>query len=121
MLTGIIDWFKGLIDNIKERIQNPFGEDTSTAFAGAFVAAFIIKHWKLVYSLFYFDDAETRTGRIRIIEEFLKCENFWTLFIYPSLYAVIALSLYYLVNNLALFISLVLRDYVKGWNTLAFG
>lgn len=120
MFVAIIDWIKSLVEKVKDRIQNPFGDDTSTAFAGAFVVAFTVKHWRMVYSLLYFDEDEKRLSRLQILEEYLKNENYKTLLVYPALYAIAALALYYIVNNITLAISLLLRDYLKGGILLFF-
>ena len=113
MLTGIIDWFKDIFEQIKERIQNPFAENSSTSFAGAFLVAFTAIHWKLVYSILYFDDGENRAERLEIIKTFLVEENLWTLFFGPALIAIASLSIYYITNNLTLVTTIFFNKYLK--------
>lgn len=120
MLVAIVDWIKSIIEKVKDRIQNPFGEDTSTAFAGAFLIAFIVRHWRIVYSILYFDDGELRETRLRIIENYLKGEDYLTLLLYPALFVIAALGIYYIINNITLAMSLFLRDYFRGGILLLF-
>ncbi|RBQ05847.1 hypothetical protein [Pedobacter miscanthi] len=63
------DTLNSMLDNIKERTTNPF--------LGTFVIVWIVKNWKLVYSLFYFDSAFTLPKRLAYIERYFNEKSFW--------------------------------------------
>jgi len=82
-----------MLDNIKERTTNPF--------LGTFLVVWIVKNWKLVYSLFYFDGAFTLTKRLEYIEKYFNEKSFWynmvivigyTLFVLLVTYILLTLS-----------------------------
>ncbi|HEY0056585.1 MAG TPA: hypothetical protein VGB63_14620 [Pedobacter sp.] len=65
MIKDIFDSFK---DNLRERTTNPF--------LGTFVIVWVIKNWKLVYSLFYFDKDFTLEKRLNYISSYFKEDTF---------------------------------------------
>lgn len=99
---GFFEWIKSVIENIKERIKNPFTERNSTPFAGAFFIALIIYNWKLIFTLFNFDSSATRTDKIAVISEFLQKENWISRIGYPTLIAFGTILFYYIFNNISL-------------------
>ncbi|RZK60291.1 MAG: hypothetical protein EOO91_01970 [Pedobacter sp.] len=63
------DTFKSILDNLKERTTNPF--------LGTLIVVWLIKNWKLVYSLFYFDSAFKLEQRLKYISTYFENTSFF--------------------------------------------
>lgn len=87
------DTLNSMLDNIKERTTNPF--------LGTFVIVWVIKNWKLVYSLFYFDSAFTLPKRLTYIETYFNEKSFWCNMLGVIGYTLIVLLLTYILLALS--------------------
>jgi hypothetical protein len=108
------DYIKSTIENIRERIRNPFNERNTTPFAGAFIIALIIYNWHLFFSLINFDHSETRTSKIKIISDYLRAENWIYRIGYPIIIAFGSIIFFYLFNNISLGITTIFNRWVKA-------
>ncbi len=114
MLNAIFDFFKEIVDGIKERIQNPFTERNSTPFAGAFIIALVLYNWQLFFSLFSFDGTETRLTKIEIISCYLKRESWIARIGFPILIAFGSIIFFYFFNNISLGLTTIFNRWFKG-------
>lgn len=62
------DTLNSAFDNLKERTTNPF--------LGTLVIVWIVKNWKLVYSLFYFDGSFKLKDRLQYISSYFSERSF---------------------------------------------
>ncbi len=90
------------IDNIKERVKNPFYESNKTPFAGAFVISLVIYNWELFYSLVNFDPHYTRLTKIDIIKDYLETKAWYDRLFTPILFAFGSIVSFYILNLLSL-------------------
>jgi len=107
----IINSIKSLIENIKERINNPFIEKNTTPFAGTYIFSIVAYNWKLIFSLFNFDSNESRERKIEIISDYLRCSDLTQRFGYPLLIAFGVIIFYYFFN----YVSLGLTTFFNRW------
>ena len=113
-MNVIVDWFKNLFDNIRERVKNPFTESNKTPFAATFIFFFIICHWEFFFDLIAFDANETREAKIKIIKKYFEGKIWWDDIIWPPiLCSFISIFLFYTLNNLSLAITTVFNKWAK--------
>ncbi len=110
----IIDSIKSAIENIKERIRNPFTERNSTPFAGAFIIALVLYNWQLFFSLVSFDSGEKRINRIDIIQQYLNEMNWLRRLFYPVVIAFSSIVFFYIFNTLSLGITTFFNRWGKA-------
>ncbi len=110
----IKEYITSTIDNIRDKIKNPFTEKNSTPFAGAFIIALIIYNWKLVFSLFTFDSFQTRPEKIEIISSYLQNPHWPSRLGWPLLIAFGSILFYYVFNYLSLGITTFFNRWFKA-------
>lgn len=110
----IIEFFKSTIENIKERVKNPFIESNKTPFAGAYIIALILYNWKLFFSFFNFDNVDDRQSKISIISNYLEAEPWFYRIGNPILIAFSTILAFYILNNLSLGITTFFNRWFKA-------
>ena len=113
MIASIVEWFKELIEGIKDRFRNPFTDNNSTPFAGAFMIALIIYNWELLYSILTFEDGVDRLNRIAIIKSYLAKHTILERIGHPLWIAFATIFAYNLFNNLSLVLVVIFRRWVR--------
>jgi len=84
MIKDIFDSFK---DNLKERTTNPF--------LGTFVIVWVVKNWRVVYSLFYFDKEFKLQQRLDYIASYFNGHSFVGNLFTTALYTLLVLLITY--------------------------
>lgn len=110
----IIEYIKETIENIRERIKNPFSESNKTPFAGAFLIAITIYNWELFYSLFNFESWISRENKILIIKQYLNERKWYERIGWPLAISFLSIVFYYTFNYISLGISTFFRRWFKG-------
>ncbi|NOT50604.1 MAG: hypothetical protein HOP10_04945 [Chitinophagaceae bacterium] len=110
----IFDWIKSTIENIKERVRNPFSERNTAPFAGAFIIALLIYNWHLFFSLINFDSSETRLTKIEIIKGYLREKNWVNRIGMPVVIAFGSIVFYYFFNTISLGITTIFNRWFKA-------
>lgn len=110
----IIEYIKETIENIRERIKNPFSESNKTPFAGAFLIAITIYNWELFYSLFNFESWISIENKILIIKQYLNERKWYERIGWPLAISFLSIVFYYTFNYISLGISTFFRRWFKG-------
>src|SRR5271157_5022604 len=111
----IVTFFKSIVDNIKNRVKNPFSERNTTPFGGAYIIALVIYNWELLFSLITFDSGENRLSKIQIISDFLTKEEWYCRIGIPVLIAFGTILFYYIFNNISLGVTTFFNRWVKSF------
>lgn len=93
------DTINSVFDNLKERTTNPF--------LGTLIVVWILKNWKLVYSLFYFDSNFKLKDRLLFINQYFNEKSFLMNMVLVIVYTLIVLLITYILLGL----SRLLTDY----------
>ncbi|WP_448103615.1 hypothetical protein [Pedobacter panaciterrae] len=85
------DTLNSVFDNLKERTTNPF--------LGTLIVVWVLKNWKLVYSLFYFDSNFKLEDRLCFISQYFQDKSFtYNLFIVVLLTILVLLFTYCMLS-----------------------
>ncbi|RZL12690.1 MAG: hypothetical protein EOO89_19140 [Pedobacter sp.] len=95
------DTLNSVFDNLKERATNPF--------LGTLIVVWLVKNWKLVYSLFYFDGQIKLEDRLKYIDKYFKDHSFLLNLVFVILITLGVLILTYIL----LTISRLLTDFYE--------
>lgn len=95
------DTLNSVFDNLKERTTNPF--------LGTLIVVWIVKNWKLVYSLLYFDGGFKLKDRLDYITQYFSERSFYL----NMLSVVLITMLVLLVTYILLTISRLLTDFYE--------
>jgi hypothetical protein len=104
MVKDIFDSFK---DSVKERTTNPF--------LGTLIIVWILKNWKLVYSLFYFDSRFTLAERLLYIDTYFKQSSFLLNVLYAICITIGVLITTYLLLGLSRLIGNLYHKLLIPW------
>jgi hypothetical protein len=115
MINTITDYVKHVYETVKDRLKNPFTDSNRTPFAGAFVIAFIIYNWELIFSLISFDTKETRLSKIEIIKGYLESEVWYSRIGVAIGFAFASITLFYIFNYASLGLTTFFKRWYKGW------
>lgn len=95
------DTLNSVFDNLKERTTNPF--------LGTLIVVWVVKNWKLVYSLLYFDGNFKLKDRLQYITDYFNERSFIS-----NMLGVILITLGVLVSTyILLTLSRLLTDYYE--------
>ena len=103
----LLELWSSFRDNFRQKSRNPF--------FGTLIIVWIVKNWKLVYALFYFDDTYTLTKRIEYIELYYKNINFFWNLMYCLWLTVLSLIGSYLLLNLSRLIINLYEKKLTPW------
>jgi len=93
------DHLLSLLDNYKSKIRNPF--------IGTIISVWLIRNWKVVYSVFTFDSDRTMECKINYISSYFSKISFWSELIDCFLIAFLTL----IITFILLFVSRTLTDF----------
>lgn len=105
------DTFSSIFDSIKQRTTNPF--------LGTLIIVWLLKNWKLVYSLFYFDAKFTLNQRLNYISSYFDRHSFLLNMLFVVLITVAVLIFTYILLALSRLLSdsyeRILMPLVSKW------
>lgn len=110
----IIEYIKSVIENVRDRLKNPFNDTNKTPFAGAFIIALLIYNWELVYTLINFDSWENRQQKIEIIKQYLGQKSWYNRIGWSLGISFVSIIFFYFFNYISLGITTFFRRWFKG-------
>lgn len=100
----ILENLRSAADNIVDRVKNPFG--------GTLIAAWCIFNWRLVYSIFSFDDDFKLINRVAFIQAYIDETPFSILIWKPIWYSFIIIVTYLILTHISLGVFTLFQKWV---------
>lgn len=103
-----------MFSNITNSIRDNFVQRTTNPFLGTLIIVWIIRNWRFVYSLIYFDSTCSLDCRIEKISSYFKDYSIWQL-VATILISFLALVITYVLVNLSRLIINFFDKIVTPW------
>lgn len=103
----LLEFWSSFRDNFRQKSRNPF--------FGTLIIVWVVKNWKLVYALFYFDSTYTLAKRIEYIEVYYKNTDFFWNLMYCLWLTVLSLIGSYLLLNISRLIINLYEKKLTPW------
>ncbi|MEQ9102308.1 MAG: hypothetical protein RIF36_24945 [Imperialibacter sp.] len=87
-----------MFSNITNSLRDNLIQKATNPFLGTFAIVWIVRNWKFVYSLFYFDSTFKLNDRINAISEYFKDYDFWSFLVTVLLTLLVMLFTYVMLN-----------------------
>jgi hypothetical protein len=87
-----------MFSNITNSLRDNLIQKATNPFLGTFAIVWIVRNWKFVYSLFYFDSTFKLNDRINTISEYFKDYDFWSFLVTVLLTLLVMLFTYAMLN-----------------------
>jgi hypothetical protein len=103
----IKDFFVSFSDNLKEKNKNPF--------LGTYLLVWLIRNWKLIYTLFNFDDKTTLVNKVKFIDDYYSRMDFMDNLFQNILWSFGLLIVTYFLLNISRLIVNISEKRITPW------